>query len=145
MNWYVCYTCDTHGLMQERHNSIANTLELHLSCTYPSIYSIDGLWYIWWYCSLALSFWYTLCNIVLNVVYLGKVTEGIRNIVFHTNPGSHFTNSLWANEWNFVIKFIFSGYDSNDLIKSQLYICQCSWDVNACTKLLSDQIIISFM
>ena len=29
--------------MQERRNSIANTLELRLSCTNPSIYSIDHI------------------------------------------------------------------------------------------------------
>ena len=28
------------GSMQERRNSIANALELHLSCTHPSIYSV---------------------------------------------------------------------------------------------------------
>ena len=31
VSWYHC------GLMQERHNSIANTVELRLSCTNPSI------------------------------------------------------------------------------------------------------------
>ena len=32
--------CNVHvdGLVQERHNSIANALELHLSCTNPSMY-----------------------------------------------------------------------------------------------------------
>ena len=38
--WY------THGLVQERCNPIANALELHLSCTNPSIYNDlpTGLW-----------------------------------------------------------------------------------------------------
>ena len=31
---------DTDGLVQERRNSIANTLELHLSCTNPLIWSL---------------------------------------------------------------------------------------------------------
>ena len=30
---YAKFCSDTDGLMQERRNSIANTLELHLSCT----------------------------------------------------------------------------------------------------------------
>ena len=34
-------------LMQERCNSIANALELHLSCTNPSIYSLTDLLFHW--------------------------------------------------------------------------------------------------
>ena len=54
--WYVAHI---NGLVQERHNSIANTLELRLSCTDPSIYfyvfyemlSVFVLWYrgIFWF------------------------------------------------------------------------------------------------
>ena len=32
---------DMDGLVQEKHNSIANALELHLSCTNPLIYAHD--------------------------------------------------------------------------------------------------------
>ena len=33
------------GLVQERHNSIASALELHLSCIYPLIYiNINSVW-----------------------------------------------------------------------------------------------------
>ena len=35
-HWYI------NGLMKERCNSIANALELHLSCTNPSIWCING-------------------------------------------------------------------------------------------------------
>ena len=36
-----CFTCfDIDGLVQERRNSIANALELHLSCTNPWIWSL---------------------------------------------------------------------------------------------------------
>ena len=34
------------GLMQERRNSIANALELSLSRTNPSIYSIYFIWFV---------------------------------------------------------------------------------------------------
>ena len=36
--------CNPHidGLVQERRNSIANALELHLSCTKPSIFKLHG-------------------------------------------------------------------------------------------------------
>ena len=34
---------DIHGLVQERRNSIANALELRLSCTNPSIWSDSEL------------------------------------------------------------------------------------------------------
>ena len=36
----VIATCDIDGLVQERSNSIANALELRLSCTNPSILSL---------------------------------------------------------------------------------------------------------
>ena len=36
----------TDGLMQERHNPIANSLELRLSCTNPSISCICLLWFV---------------------------------------------------------------------------------------------------
>ena len=36
-NW-LCHNCNFNGLMQERCNSSANPLELHLSCTSPLIY-----------------------------------------------------------------------------------------------------------
>ena len=32
------------GLVQERHNSIANALELHLSCTNPSMLFLKTKW-----------------------------------------------------------------------------------------------------
>ena len=39
----LCQWCHIDGLMQERRNSIANALELHLSCTNPSIYSSNEI------------------------------------------------------------------------------------------------------
>ena len=44
-SWLLFYVSNTEtehigGLMQERCNSIANTLELHLSCTNPSIWAM---------------------------------------------------------------------------------------------------------
>ena len=41
--WYTYQECTVqyvYGLVQERRNSIANALELHLSCTKPSIYCL---------------------------------------------------------------------------------------------------------
>ena len=43
--WYrVVTSCHINGLVQERHNSIANTLELCLSCTNSSICTL-----VWWH------------------------------------------------------------------------------------------------
>ena len=38
--WLAWQSCQIDGLMQERRNSIANALELRLSCTNPSNVSI---------------------------------------------------------------------------------------------------------
>ena len=43
------------GLVQERHNSIANALELHLSCTNPYI-SACSIWYPWVHPAYTLSY-----------------------------------------------------------------------------------------
>ena len=40
--------CYINGLVQERRNFIANALELHLSCTNPSIYDIVIYWTAFW-------------------------------------------------------------------------------------------------
>ena len=44
---------DIDGLVQERCNSIANALELHLSCTNPSI----RVWKLVWHCSSYATSW----------------------------------------------------------------------------------------
>ena len=54
-------------------------------------------------------------------------------------PGTHFTKSVWANNWNFV-KNIF--FHSNYPIRSQTYTCHDSWAVVTCAKLWPDLIII---
>ena len=41
LSLFAIFTFHVDGLMQERHNSIANALELRLSCTNPSIYGFN--------------------------------------------------------------------------------------------------------
>ena len=53
------------GLVQERRNSIANTLELRLSCTNPSIWS-----WIYWLCSNRIQY-------SVSPIYRGRVYRGI--------------------------------------------------------------------
>ena len=56
----LCYWQHINGLMQERRNSIANALELRLSCTNPSIYSPCNYWSI----RALMSAWNILGNMV---------------------------------------------------------------------------------
>ena len=46
-SFWVLWEKDIDGLMQERRNSIANALELRLSCTNPSLWDITSALYCW--------------------------------------------------------------------------------------------------
>ena len=98
------------GLMQERRNSIAEALELHLSCTYPSklrIY-INSDWFRWWLviCSASvttsrrMTYWLR-CSITrghhLSLPY--DLTLALRSPWGHqTHSGPHRANTTgWGN------------------------------------------------
>ena len=69
------------GLVQERHNSIANALELRLSCTNPSIWGRTGMHSVHcyqWYLSIlpvktrenAQKLWHVYCGTVFSWIHL---------------------------------------------------------------------------
>ena len=62
---YKSYTCNwvnnIDGLVQERRNSIANELELHLSCTSPLIY-VYCHYEIWFNYDLLYSIWFFIAQ-----------------------------------------------------------------------------------
>ena len=65
INWRV----HIGGLMQGRHNSIADALELHLSCTNPSTWSkslIKWCIMLWNANTAMLSYWISLSNLFTN-------------------------------------------------------------------------------
>ena len=66
--------------MQERHNSIANALELCLSCTYPFIYKVEHLIITVWSCA---------CSNSTKVIYRDntnfKVTINTSNFLWQNN------------------------------------------------------------
>ena len=86
------------GLVQERRNSIANTLEFRLSCTNPSIY--------WWYCFSCGSY-SNECLCLLKRIDLSHQLDTILIYIwclFH--PGVIFIPHF---SWSFSLLNIFSG------------------------------------
>ena len=70
----VCIWVQFYGLVQERHNSIANALELRLSCTNPSSWCYKIL--------LSLNGWYLFKSIHMKLLSRDKVIV-IKMIYYH--------------------------------------------------------------
>ena len=101
--WHL--TCAQHpahidGLVQERRNSIANALELHLSCTNPSIYR--------WLDSTVVTPWlrhWSYHDTEPSHRYISQITE---DDIHTTNPGG----STWNKNTGLralIIKAVFRG------------------------------------
>ena len=73
--------------MQERHKSIANALDLRLSCTNPSIYPLNTMW------SHQSSSWQSLCDILSAFPLLNKTSA------YHRYPPNTINYMIPLQSW----------------------------------------------
>ena len=88
------------NLMQERCNSIANTLELHLSCTNPSIYSVHEkfLWVIR-QCLMILTGWSDIWKSSSDIsveVFMNSFSDDQTICLMILNKSSDIFQNQWA-------------------------------------------------
>ena len=96
---YIIYTIHIDGLVQERCNSSALAMELHLSCINPSI------WFLSWRCGCLVTW---ICNqLIAEPPWLDPyniVQGGISLTIFHHD--SNLIKISFRSEWNHLIQNI---------------------------------------
>ena len=92
------------------------------------------------YHSLVLSYRHNACFLT-KTVKMGLINSLKLQRLWTSQRGTHFTNNLWAHQWNLIIFFLLT-LIFNHPIRSQICSCHDSWAVVTCAILRLDLITV---